>query len=755
MRRWLRRILVGLIGLIVLIIVAVQIVLWTPLPRRIAMEQIQKQLGLRIHADSLGISWWGKTRLENVSLGLPLSDRDFLKVKSLTIQHNTLIGLALGRAFAIDEIDIDHPRIDLTQDANGQWNLQQVALLLARAGGSNTAQQSSTDTSVPRLPNLRLTNGTVQVSDNQNHSLILRPVNLTGDEQGMLVWKYQAKIADSIVANGELAPGGNWQHRVSLQAKNLDPLLKGWGVPTTYGSTLKASWTGQATQERVSGTLFIEQASAKAVPTMGDVTMTGSVDVELAGPTLLLRPNQLKLTSNYPLLPNLGVVSGTIVSDPTGLHAQSIKLSALGGLANVDAGFDPNAQSIDLHANWSGLSLAKQTRNSGTLTASLRQPFAGQPVIRVELDSNGTVGETTDMTTAANRWITQLILTGQGRSWKDIDWVLSAPKLAYTTGGKTIDLSNTSARVTQRLPIVTLADLSLPVTKATTQPAGAAFSSSGAIDFSSAKWHFDAGGTFNASYDDAILPITLNVTALGDAQRYELKQLAIGMPGIVLSSEGSYDKNKPTQPVDLHVKLVQQPHAMPDAPIQGELAGDFNIVGILFTDEGHLRPYLTTTGKLLGSDLVVCGHPLDDISVSLQGITETPKLKPEEFGPIHTHLTTTDFYVLEAPWHFEAEYPDHDGMLNIPQITAGRTGPRGQATRLKRPADRSQVDRASFIANRGRHRNRFRISPAHPRHGFDQSRHNRCNRFPAQRRIEARSTLSPPRRWNDQNHRQL
>jgi hypothetical protein len=697
MRRWFFRILVGLLALIVLIIVTVQIILWTPLPRRIAMEQIEKQLGLRISADSLSISWWGRTRLGNVALGLPLSDKNFLHLQSLTIHHNTLIGLAVGRAFAIDEIDIDQPHIDILQDPNGQWNLQQVALLLARAGGSNTAQQSSADTSVPKLPNLRLTNGTVNLSDNQHHTLTLQPVTVTGDDQGTLVWKYNATIADAIIAKGELAPGGNWQHRVTLQAKNLDPILKGWGITTTYGAAVQAAWAGQATGQGVAGTLSIQQASAMAIPTLGNVTLTGAVELESAAAGLTLRPAKLNLTSTYSLLPNIALQSGSILSDAAGIHAQSLKLSALGGLANVDASFDPQAQSVDLHATWSGLSLAKQTSKSGSLTASLRQPFAGQPVIKAELDSNGTVGDTADATATPNHWATQLTLTGQGSSWKNIDWVLTAPKLACNTSGKTIDLSNASAHVTQRLPRITLTDLSLPEDTGASRANSAAFTSSGAIDFASAKWNVDATGGFNASYDNAPVPITLTLHALGDDQKYQLKQLAIAMSDVTLSAEGSYDKNKPAQPVDLHVKLDQQPRVNPDAPIQGEVAGDFNIVGVLFTDQGHLRPYLTTTGKLLGSDLVVFGHPLDDISVSLTGITESPKLTADRLGPIRTHLTTTNFYVLQAPWQLDAEYPDHNGALNVSLQT--HKLPLEEIARVtKQPSLRGQLTDAKWTA---------------------------------------------------------
>lgn len=672
MRRWLLRISIGIASLLVLLIAVVQIVLWTPLPRRILLQQIEQGLGLRISAASLSTGWLGKSELQDVSLGLPLSSGDFLKVKTLVIHHNTLIGLTLGRQFTIDSIEIDDPVVEVLQDPTGQWNLQQVAQLLARAGGSNSAQQpQATDTGVPKLPNVRLVNGSVHISDNQKHTLELKPLDVSGRSDGMLVWKYDATIADSVSLHGELAPGGNWRHRVTLAAQHLDPLLKGWGVPTAYSADLKASWIGQFADGKLTGTLSLDRATAQDVPTLGDVSAGGSVDVESANGVLTLRPNQVNLTTTNVTLPDLGIQSGSIVTDETGLHAQAVKLSALGGRANVDAALDPRTMAVDLRASWSGLSLAKQTSQSGSLTASLREPFANQPVIRVELDSNGTVGETDNAITPPNRWNAQLALTGQGSSWAAIDWVLAAPRLTYAAGTQTYDLSRSTAHITQRLPMVALTDLSLPVDNTAGRPSSANFVSNGNIDFSSTRWKFDATGGYSASYQNAPVPITLALHASGDKYRYELRQLAIGIAGTTVTADGSYDRRIP-KPVDLHVQLAQQQRIVPDAPVQGEVSGKFSILGVLLTDqEKHFRPYLSIDGDLTSNDLVLLGRPVGDIDIKLQGTTATPMISRDEPGPIHTQISTTNCYLFEAPWSFTADYPDHDGALNIVLQTHG------------------------------------------------------------------------------------
>ena len=68
-----RRLIIGLLVLLALLIVVVQIFLWTDYPRRIAVAQIQKQLGVQASLKSLSISWLGNTHLQDLSVTVPLT----------------------------------------------------------------------------------------------------------------------------------------------------------------------------------------------------------------------------------------------------------------------------------------------------------------------------------------------------------------------------------------------------------------------------------------------------------------------------------------------------------------------------------------------------------------------------------------------------------------------------------------------------------------------------------------------------------
>jgi hypothetical protein len=690
MRRWLRRISIALgvlAALLVLLVIVVQIVLWTPLPRRIAIGLVEKQLGLRIATSKLSIGWFGSTELDDVTLGLPMAADSFLTVKSLKVKNTSLIGLALGRAISIDSIAIDRPNIYVVQNAQGDWNLQQVATLLGKALGSNTATESNASKGVPKLPNIRVTDGVVHVVDNRHRTADLGPLNVTGDSDGALLWKYDAKVADSIHVTGELAPGGNWLHKVKLDAHDLEPLVAGYKLPT-YGATVKATWTGQASDGKVTGTLVIGTASAKGLPQIGDVSASGAVELEVAGGAVTAHPRKLVIATPLVALPTLTFDAGSLSSDPGGVHVKGVRLAALGGQSEITADFDPAAMAGDLKADWAGLSLENKTSRGGVLTASLRMPFPNQPAMKFSLKSNGTIGTAvTDLGARADTWAVDLELAGQGTSWGDIDWVLAAPTLEYDTGGKAYSLANLAAQISERVPagktapVVKLTDFSVPATKVSGLISDVAISSSGQFDLNGNKpWRAAFSLGLKALVDGVQVPVTMELKADGEVgvqPKCDLKRFVVTVADTTLRATGSYDEKRTPgvkmspAPVALHLDLSETPRLAEDAPVKGTLNGSFDIVGVLFKADPAQpgqqlwHPYLKIDGQLVSNDLVVLKHPIGDIAIKLTGDVKTPEHPDGSPSRAETHIVSTEFYLLNAPWSLAVNYPNATNGIEV------------------------------------------------------------------------------------------
>ena len=636
MRRWSVRILVSLVLLIAVVVVVTQLVLWSSLPKKIVMSLIEKELGLRISADTLSTNWLGNSTLQNVSLGLPLSKEDFLGVKTLHIKHNTLLGLAIGNAIAVDSIEIDQPVVQVKQDAQGQFNLIEVAQLLGRALGSNTAKKS-TDTGVPKLPQVKLVDATVHFTDNQGRTADLNNIQLNGYAANALVWKYDLKVADSIALTGELAPGGVWKHKVDLVAQNLQPLLQSYGIPT-YGAVVKAEWTGELDGDAVNGQLTLQQATATGVPGAKDVSASGAIDLSTAGGIVTVRPQRLDLITGNAMLSAIEVSSGNITYDSSGAHLNGMQLGALGGLAVVDGQFNPATMAGNVHARWDGLALPGGVTHSGHFDASLKTPFTGRPVINVDVESHGKSG--------GNTWDAKLNVAGIGDSWKNIDWVLTAPQMQYV-GTPAVKLDNLTAHVKQQLPNVTLVDVTLPG-----RPNLLGF---GKFDGNIGLWNVYLDSGTSPTADPGSVPLNFSIDAWGNKDRIALKAFNAQVAQATAWAGGYYGLNEP-KPVHLDVFINQSAPASTNASVavvQGHAHGSFHVTGTVFDGNGF-TPAVDVSGKLDSSDLVVLQKPVGDIELSVAG----------GYTGNRVHLKTTELSLFQGRWNFQTEYRTDQQLLS-------------------------------------------------------------------------------------------
>ena len=810
-RRWFLRLFVGLVVLLVVVFVllaGVQYALQnTDYARNIALPIVERKLGLRLHAKGLKVSLFGHTELTDVGVSLPLDKTDFLVVPQIKVRHGNLLQIILNLGVPLDDIEVDSPTVKVVQDASGQWNLIEVVDILGKLGGSNNPQPTATSGGVPKLPAVHLLDGTIDITTAKGDKAQVYPLNVSGvPDHDNLVFRYDLsagpKDAELLKAGGVVAPGGQWVHEVTVALGNLDPLAKAFGVPSTYAAGVHATWDGKLTDGHVGGRLTLADVSATAVPTLGNVGVTGAVDVTTGGtaaapvpgsptggvagppPIVTITPADLMLATENPTVPTLGVVTGAIVYDAAGLHAKDLKVNALGGAASVDLSADPKTQNVDFAAHWTGLTLAAGISQAGSVTASVRQPFPGQPLVRVELDDRGSIGGTpataavrggqSNAAGGGTRWDAGVQVVGQGTSWSSIDWVLAVPRLNVDSGGGTYDLSGISAQVQQRPTTIDLIGLTLPPTataNATAAPATAAdrtlgggsrsttgtpapgsgaaaaaspgaptgtspfgltFASSAHVTLPDAKanrplsWKTNVTAGLTARYQGEPVPVTVVLDADGDAGLYTLRKLSLNAADANVNVDGQYDLSNP-KPVALHVALTQTPRLTPNAPVQGTFAGDFKIVGLLFDVDPaadaadvaatrpaaatrsvsatraaalvastqpttspsgaatsrpakvrtrHLRPYLTTTGDLRTSELVVFGKPIGDIDIRLQGDVQTPPGRktangtasadaPPPPGQVHVELHSTDFALFQAPWDLHVDYPNDDGAAEV------------------------------------------------------------------------------------------
>ncbi|MGH7214333.1 MAG: hypothetical protein ACREIT_06175, partial [Tepidisphaeraceae bacterium] len=302
-RHWLWRTLFALLILLVVLVVVVQVVLRGDTPRRVVVAQVQNALGVRMTARSVDTGWFGRTTLRDVTLSLPLADESFVRVERMEVSHTSLPVMLVTRGLDVKAVALHRPHLLVRQDAAGQWNLQEVADLLARTGGSKEAGDAPDERRASiDLPRLLVKDATLEVIDNAGRRALVSPVFVSGQPDGARAWKYEAKapadVPDPRVSiTGRLAPGGAWQHEVSFAIHDMGPWVEPWLKDWPRPDRVSGQWSGRIDQGGVIGRLQVERAD------VGPVGASGVLTARAGDGAVTLHPEGVLVRASHPAAP--------------------------------------------------------------------------------------------------------------------------------------------------------------------------------------------------------------------------------------------------------------------------------------------------------------------------------------------------------------------------------------------------------------------------------------------------------------------
>ncbi|MEO6434756.1 MAG: hypothetical protein ABIP55_03205, partial [Tepidisphaeraceae bacterium] len=681
MRPWTRRILLALAILIAVVLIVTQVVLWTDYPRRRVLALVQQQLGLRVEAASMSTSWLGNTTLHDVKLSLPLAEESFFEIPTMRIEHTALIPLALTRQFELDALTLEKPTLIVRRDQAGRWNAQDVIELLAKA--TTGKPEPGTKEKPPKLPRLRLADGTIRVIEFDGRSATIAPLNVSGYRDGPLVYRYDAIVAEQLKVVGLVAPGEGWKHELNINAKPA-AWIAPWLGHAPDPLLLNGQWTGVINRGALVGRLIVEEGKYEAYTARGRVAVQvgtsdaagsgggtsdgGSDSRSAAGASeaVILSPQDLIITTPSAAAPTVQIASGNVRIEGWTINLDQLRLTGLGGQAQVDGSANLASRSAELSAQWLDVTTPGPTLQNGHLALTIKEPFPGRPEVDATLTTRGR--------TPRGDWEGEIHLTGHSlepavrksalagniasrpatssvpdaglpdrtsahrasadRALPDMDWVATLSRATWD--GKTdLNLQNFTLRLAQRDNLLRLADVDWP---------GHQVAAQGQYNFTDKNWslRFDGRDTLKTSFD-------FNVRAEGDAHFYRLQQLTLRAREAELKIHGTFDRRRP-EPVSLTVYLTHLPESLlpegPDAPpLRGLLIAEAQLKG---TTEPVL---LNLTGSLRGRKLVAFERNLGDIQGDLTGrITGDPDGLAGEF-------TVKDCTLLGGKWHAHGVWP--------------------------------------------------------------------------------------------------
>lgn len=645
MRRWVYRILIAVGALLVLLVAGVQAVLWTNVPKDVVVAKLEQTLGLRVSAKSVSTGWFGHTTLRDVSLSLPLSSDSFLSIPELDVTHTSLPWMAITQGLEIQAADFKQPKLYVRQDAGGRWNLQDVATLIARAGGSQQGQaQAQQQKPTPKLPAVTVEKATVIVLDNKGRTATIEPFGLDGKPDGPLVYEYDASIPSHLDLKGRLAVGGNWAHEVEVSLQQIDPWLSPWVKKIPDPNQLKVKWEGQMVAAgAVGGRLLVEKLQ------VGNRSASGPVQINSDGTTTTLRPTGLKIDTGGNSLQDVVFSGGSLVVNSAAVQADHLLLASGGGQAEVTGRYGLADGASQIQAAWKNMAVARGVTQGGELTAELSSPWPNLPKITASVHSFGETDE--------GKWDTKLNLNGQSSfvngvagGWKNMRWGVEASQLHWAGNKFPMTLNGVSATIvvaeTQKPDaplqhLVTLEEMHLA--------SGRPIAGHGEVDLDNRRWWVTVDGR---DWQIPELPdntVDADLNAWGNSNVVGLNQFYARVGSMVASASGSYVFDKP-QPVSAHVYVFEVPDLSSEKTpiVQGNLHADAQVGGVLFP-----KVELSLTGNLDGNGLVVRNRMIGDVDIDIKGTVTGRLVSIQKSG---------DFKLLGGDWDFEAAWPVKEGI---------------------------------------------------------------------------------------------
>jgi hypothetical protein len=627
MRRWLIRILAIGSALVLLAMAGVQLVLWSNLPRKIVLAQLESQFRLRVSVGSVSTGWLGRATLRNVTFALPLADHPILEVSTVQARHTSVFGLIVGRDFIINALDLRQAKLQLVRAADGRWNFQEIVDVVAqsnkKAGGSSRLDS---------FPRIRISDATISIIDGPRRCEI-NDVTFDGAPESALTWKFALEIPHHAHIGGRLVPGFEWQHEIDAQFDDVAAWIRPW-LNLPADASFQGAWRGRLGEGQVRGRLQIDRAA------LAGSSADGGIDISQAGGILEMRPDHLRVQTRYGAVKELTALSGSVTYQNDLIRANAVQLSAYGGPAIVSGYYDLAGQTGQIQAGWDRLALPHGIIHGGNLTASIRRPFPTQFVLEGTLFSYAT--------TPQGPWRAQLNFGAQGDAGSDVSWHLTASELAWNRRNAIrldgLHLTGSVHRSDQGVATIALASATLPDSKA--------MSGSGFYNVADRSWEMTLQG--------ARLPIQLvsgamigfDMRARGNASLVELKRFELRQADSSLAASGFYRYGVP-KPLQINV-VVASPSsyesAEPSQPIVGgAIRGNVELVGMLSPLQVELG------GQLNGRNVSVAGRWLGEVALRLAG----------EVNPERAELRTERLRAFDGDWYFRGTYTFAEELLDV------------------------------------------------------------------------------------------
>ncbi len=617
MRRWAIRFIIGGMIVLILLVVAIQLVLMSDLPRTWILRAASQETGLTIAADSLSVGWLGHTTLHGVDVVAPLSEERVLSIESVDLSHRSLPLLLITRSLGLEQVGVQSPELFLRQDAHGRWNIQDViARLTARSepdvqGPPNVA-----------LPAVEVRDGYIHVAEPNETTLTIGPVRLSGSKRTRSAWQFNLKVDQGIDVQGQVAPGGNWAQGIDFDIEPNEALIRRL-LPGQAGPIrVSGNWSGRIEGSGVTGTLRLDRFRAGPAAAFGTVGVVVNSDGLTLGPdgVTVIEPNLAGRKVRF--------TSGRVAVDRDGVRADQLTLTAEMLVSQMTGRWAFGTQQGQASVRWTGSLPEGGGLLSGTSEFSIDSPPLGRKELKVAVTLSGrsSLGELHLSTE----------IRGAGLSWQESLWEVSVGKLLWIDAEREIDLGGAAATVAVDWPQIELASVTLPETAQTQATAQ--------VNAQTLDWtvQIAAQGCERLAGPDSQLDIQLD--ASGDRNEVVIHELTIAEGNRTAVATGTLEVASGR----IREAHVSAKWSAPKDPANVTQAAEETGQWICELDvKGTTQPIdLEFDGTIAGRSVRLAQRKVARLEIPLQG-----RVNPEQ-----VQISTESFDLLKGRWRLRGQH---------------------------------------------------------------------------------------------------
>jgi len=614
--RWTIVILLVLIVLIAAAALTVHIILRSDMVGERVLGRLSERTGMNVAAQSFVVGWRGKTVLRGITVTMPLTGEVILSVDKLELSHATVPVLILGRPLHLRSVEVESPKLNLCQDENGRWNVQDVWTHL-RAGFRERKPTHGIE-----LPQITVRDALIQITEPNGTTQTVGPMQFRGGPQGQSLWAFDLRLPPASTVEGRLVEGGDWAHESRFAIEGIGSLVRQLVHHDLSPITVAGRWEGNILANGLNGTLQLTQA------TIGATTLRGNVLVEANPAAIALRPRDLVLSEPNVSVEGIRLMSGAVRITQEEIVAEQLTAEIGAVTGRLDGRWRLAARTGEFSGSWMAVTSGQNSPYYGTYEGAVESPRFGrvQAQVTTTMRAQGADGD----------WNVAAAIQGGGVSWQESQWQVQLPQLAWSHGERRIDMADSAAEVHVSWPQIELTNLHL--SRARQVSAQAEFEAqtrrwSALLDAENLR--MDASGSNT---------LDLHLNAAGDDREAVVSELRVAIGGRAVRAQGTFslaDRTLRSASLWADWPVGASESREPQAVSSGgwwHLEADVN---------GRLQPLaVEVAGELTGQNILIGKQTVPRVEIPLNVSADAEKVWME----------TRPFRLLGGRWQISGQH---------------------------------------------------------------------------------------------------